>query len=488
MLRFAQPGKGAHPVKQASGAACAAREPFVVNERGHGQMRVLRPEFFDQVVFLTKRQKRGAHAPGFPRGLVAAGQRHVLQVSDSDEAPFGARRIASQKFASPDFLVEAEKKGYLIPGNLRNGALNRLAQVARSYQSNSSPFRDSEDLTQAYRLYVLALSRGADLGAMNRLREAKALNVRVKWFLAAAYALAGRTDVANSMLNAAMPLSKWDYTFDRTLGSDLRDEAIQLIALCALDNQREIQTLVSRISETLASDEWLDTQSVAFALIALSDYVNRYPVDKTMLFEYAFDRKSERVKSDKPLWNGELMSQAKRGSIRLTLENKGEATLYARLIVSGQAGQGEELPYENDLSLAVSYVDMNGEPIDITSLAQGDNFVANVTLKNSSFYPVRHVVLSQIFPAGWEILNTRYVRSANPGADEIGIQYQDVRDDRVYSHIDLLPSGRQVAIRVNLCAVYPGRFYLPPVSCEAMYDARIRANTEGQQVEVNMRE
>ena len=139
------------------------------------------------------------------------------------------------------------------------------------------------------------------------------------------------------------------------------------------------------------------------------------------------------------------------------------------------------------MSLAVSYVDMNGEPIDITSLAQGDNFVANVTLKNSSFYPVRHVVLSQIFPAGWEILNTRYARPANPGANEVGIQYQDVRDDRVYSHIDLLPSGRQVAIRVNLCAVYPGQFYLPPVSCEAMYDARIRANTKGQQVEVNMR-
>lgn len=411
------------------------------------------------------------------------------QIADGDFAywPGTTSSHAWGSVYAVHFLVEAEKKGYLIPGNLRNGALNRLAQVARSYQSNSSPFRDSEDLTQAYRLYVLTLSRGADLGAMNRLREAKALNVRVKWFLAAAYALAGRTDVANSMLNAAMPLSKWDYTFDRTFGSDLRNEAIQLIALCALDNQREIQPLVSRISETLASDEWLDTQSVAFALIALSDYVNRYPMDKTMSFEYAFDGKNERVKSDKPLWNAELMSQAKRGSARLTIENKGESTLYARLVVSGQVGQGEELPYANGLSLAVSYVDMDGKPIDITSLAQGDNFVANVTLRNSSSYPVRHVVLSQIFPAGWEILNTRYARPANPGANEVGIQYQDVRDDRVYSHIDLLPSGRQVAIRVNLCAVYPGQFYLPPVSCEAMYDARIRANTKGQQVEVNMR-
>ena len=50
--------------------------------------------------------------------------------------------------------------------------------------------------------------------------------------------------------------------------------------------------------------------------------------------------------------------------------------------------------------------------------------------------------------------------------------------------IDVLPAGKQLTVKINACAVYPGQFYLPPVSCEAMYDRSIRANTEGRRVEV----
>jgi uncharacterized protein YfaS (alpha-2-macroglobulin family) len=42
-----------------------------------------------------------------------------------------------------------------------------------------------------------------------------------------------------------------------------------------------------------------------------------------------------------------------------------------------------------------------------------------------------------------------------------------------------------VTVRLNLAATYGGRFYLPPVWCEAMYDETVRANTEGRTVTVN---
>jgi len=38
--------------------------------------------------------------------------------------------------------------------------------------------------------------------------------------------------------------------------------------------------------------------------------------------------------------------------------------------------------------------------------------------------------------------------------------------------------------RVQLNAAYAGRYYLPTVGCEAMYDKRIRASTPGKWVEV----
>jgi uncharacterized protein YfaS (alpha-2-macroglobulin family) len=64
-----------------------------------------------------------------------------------------------------------------------------------------------------------------------------------------------------------------------------------------------------------------------------------------------------------------------------------------------------------------------------------------------------------------------------------GITYQDFRDDRVYSFFDL-GAGESVSVPVTLTATYPGRFYLPAVSCSAMYDASVSAVVPGRWVEV----
>ena len=66
-------------------------------------------------------------------------------------------------------------------------------------------------------------------------------------------------------------------------------------------------------------------------------------------------------------------------------------------------------------------------------------------------------------------------------------EYQDIRDDRVYSYFDIRKNVTQV-YRVQLNAAYPGRYYLPTVACSAMYDDGIFARVPGQWVEVTNRE
>ena len=61
--------------------------------------------------------------------------------------------------------------------------------------------------------------------------------------------------------------------------------------------------------------------------------------------------------------------------------------------------------------------------------------------------------------------------------------YQDIRDDRVYSYFNI-GAQRSQTYRVQLNAAYQGRFYLPSVGCEAMYDHTINARQPGQWVEV----
>lgn len=381
------------------------------------------------------------------------------------------------------FLLEASKKGYLVPEAMKQSVLNNLRRVARNWKPATSYYMDSEETTQAYRLYVLALAGSPEMGAMNRLKEMKDLASMSRWSLASAYALVGREDVAQDLISKTTALPSGYSEYDETFGSDVRDQSIQLMTLCLLDKGKEAATLVEELSKQLSSDDWLSTQSTAFALVALSDYLAKYRVDGVMDFTYACGGKDGQVKTDKNIWSETLLDKAGT-SASVELKNTGKSTLFARIITEGIPEQGEEKAYANGVSLAVSYVDLNGRPVNVAQLEQGTNFSAVVTVKNPSARGYNNLVLSEIFPAGWEILNTRFLNGAATDSLTAGVNYQDIRDDRVYSYIDRLPAGSQVTVKINLCAVYPGRFYLPPVYCEAMYDYLIRANTAGQEVSV----
>ena len=381
------------------------------------------------------------------------------------------------------FLLEAEKKGYLVPEGMKRDVLNDLSRIARNWKPETSYWAESEEMTQAYRLFVLALGQTAEVGAMNRLKESKTLAPMSRYLLAAGYALVGRPDVSKELIAKTTALTTAYSEYDRTFGSDLRDNSIRLMTLCLLDGGKEAALLANEISKTLASDDWLSTQSTAFSLVALSDYMKKYKVSGSMDFSYTLGGKTEKVSTTRNIWTETLLDKAA-SSVSLELKNTGKSTLFARLVTEGIPAEGKEKAYANGLTLAVSYMDHDGHPVNASTLQQGTNFTAVVTIANPSPRGYSHLVLTEVFPAGWEILNTRFLTGGTADNRAAGVNYQDIRDDRAYSYIDYLPAGKQVTVRINLCAVYPGRFYLPPVYCEAMYDHLVRANTEGEMVTV----
>ena len=381
------------------------------------------------------------------------------------------------------FLLEAEKKGYLVPEGMKRNALNDLSRIARNWKPEASYSAESEEMTQAYRLFVLALGQVAEVGAMNRLKESKTLMSMSRYLLAAGYALVGRPDVSKELVVKTTALTTACSGYDQTFGSDLRDTSIRLMTFCLLGDGKEAALLANEISKTLASDDWLSTQSTAFSLVALSDYMEKYKMSGLMDFSYAVDGKTKKVSTTRNIWTETLLDKAA-SSASLELKNTGKSTLFARLVAEGIPAEGKEEAYANGLTLAVSYMDHDGHPVNTSALQQGTNFTAVVTVANSSPRGYSHLVLTEVFPAGWEILNTRFLTGGTVDNRVTGVNYQDIRDDRAYSYIDYLPAGKQVTVRINLCAVYPGRFYLPPVYCEAMYDHLVRANTEGKMVTV----
>lgn len=106
------------------------------------------------------------------------------------------------------------------------------------WQGTKTAIKYQEDLTQAYRLYTLALANSPELGAMNRMKENKNLSVAAKWRLAAAYFYAGHQETARSIINNLQTKIDNYNELNYTYGSPERDEAMILETLTLL-NEKE---------------------------------------------------------------------------------------------------------------------------------------------------------------------------------------------------------------------------------------------------------
>ncbi len=123
---------------------------------------------------------------------------------------------------------------------------------------------------------------------------------------------------------------------------------------------------------------------------------------------------------------------------------------------------------------------MKMNPIDLAAVSQGQDIVADVRVKNPTQRALNNLVLSHLVAAGFQIKNPRFTGGA---ASAASVDYQDIRDDRVFTSFSLAP-GEDKTFLVVLNASYQGRFYQPGIAVEAMYDASVHANTKGQWVRI----
>jgi uncharacterized protein YfaS (alpha-2-macroglobulin family) len=380
------------------------------------------------------------------------------------------------------FLLEAEAKGYALPINVKKQWLRYQHREARRWKLSGDKTR-MDDLVQAYRLYTLALAGEPELGAMNRLRELEVISVQSRWRLAASYALAGQVASAERLVAQGVPEIPEYSGFNYSYGSRERDWAMILETLTLLDKRTEGLLLARKISEQLRSSRWMSTQTTAYCLLAISKFAGGQSSSREMEFTYQVDEGRETTAHTAMSMVQVALDTENRSGGRIRVNNTGKGVIFARLTMEGIPETGEETASRNNLDLSVRYTDMKGFPLDITQLRQGTDFLANVTITNPyGIQLYKDLALTQVFPSGWEIRNAR-MDEFTPvhSADEP--TYQDIRDDRVYTYFDLKKHSSSTFV-TQLNAAYLGKYYLPAVYCEAMYDEGVNASTAGRWVHV----
>jgi len=382
------------------------------------------------------------------------------------------------------FLLEAEKKGYTLPVGWKKDWVAYQKKQARRWSTSSENYYGYDMLDQAYRLYTLALAGDPELSAMNRLRTEANLGIDAKWRLAAAYALIGQQSVATKLIENMQITS--DKTpsgyYDFTYGSEYRNKAMILETLTLMNLPEKAFPLVNELSKDLSDNTWMSTQSTAYACLAISKYIGKNKPAGGIKFTYNVNGKGNAtVTSVKAIAQDSIKVKALSGSVNIT--NNTQAPLYARLIMEGIPAIGQETASASNLRISVEYTDLTGKAIDIKKIAQGTDFKATVRVTNPGLMGTyKNLSLSQIFPSGWEIRNTR-MEEGSSAYEADRPDYRDIRDDRVYSYFNLLPNQNKRFV-VVLNATYKGTFYMPQLNCEAMYDHTINAREPGSWVVV----
>jgi alpha-2-macroglobulin len=422
------------------------------------------------------------------------------------------------------FLIEAKNHGYTIPYGMLDKWKSYQRNAARNYNGsyNQDGYHyDNSDLIQAYRLYLLSLVGSPELGAMNRLRENGNLILQARWMLAAAYYQAGQKGIAveitKKLSTTVGPYRELDYSY----GSDFRDEAMMLETLTLLGDYDQAYNILNKLSEIMRGDAWLSTQETSYALMAMAKYAEKKGPGN-MDIQYRMNDGDWKTISGKASISQLALDLKKNKKGKIEIKNNSKAPVFTNLVMTGIPEAGNEIAEQKSINLAISYTDTKGNIIDPAKLPQGTDFIAEIKVTNDDYgQQLNNMALSFIIPSGWQVYNPRMtgnqfsVKTSKP-------QYMDIRDDRVYLFYSMEgahhrysyynnrnrqdnPSDEESddsanaendnksaspdysnsqVFRVALNASFAGKFYMPGIYTEAMYNKSIHAQTSGKWITV----
>ncbi len=378
-----------------------------------------------------------------------------------------------------DFLTRARQKGYAVPAQAFDIALDNLKNklaYAGDFQSGG------EDI--AYALYVLAANGRAAIGDLRYYAETKLDNFATplaKAQIGAALALYGDKPRADAVFRAALGAlsTPTDTTqgWRSDYGSDLRDSAATLTLASETRSGIDLVSLSSRVETERLAATYTSTQEDAWSLMAAHALMESLSEPKLVV-------DGEPLKG--PLFRS--LDEASLAIAPLKIANKGDRPVEVGITVRGIPATPEPAG-GNYYSLKREYFTLDGNPVDLNTVEQGARIVAVLNVTTTESQGAR-LVLNDPLPAGFEIDNPHILASGDVAAldwlDPVSdVAHVEFRSDRFIAAWDL-PAGGPTEFQFAYIAraVSPGTFAHPAALIEDMYRPERRARTETGSVEV----
>jgi len=362
------------------------------------------------------------------------------------------------------FLVEARKAGYQIPERVYKNMLSNLEHVTRGRFENRYELQQ-----QVYACYVMALAEKPQKSTVKFIRENRLKDIPAssQFQLALSFWMMGDERTARSLLPTEVHPIDVKRETGRNFNSSVRENAIMLDVLAEVyPDSPGIPVLVERLSKQAGRGRWSTTQDNAFALLAIGKVYRQ-----TEESDYTAELLIDGVKHSSFDESGLTLEDSSLPDRTVTVNLTGEGRCYLYWQLWGVPERPEYDEYDRGISVSREYLDIDGNHLDYQNVRHGELVIAKITMQALD-NEVKNVIVDDMLPAGFEIENPRLESRAQiPWIGDQGFSpdYLDMRDDRLHLYTSL-KRGKPKIFYYALRAVTRGRFTLPPITAECMYD------------------
>lgn len=372
------------------------------------------------------------------------------------------------------FMAEAAKQGY----NINPSIYNRIAAYVKNaniiFNEGAGRLdRRNNNVTKevnVYALYISAIMKMPNREMMNFVLDNRleSLDEVDRSLLSLAYSEIGDTKTALKILK---PDFKSIFVYREQFGSfnsPIRNTAMYLLALAyASPDSPKIKEIVKYLGENMTNGHFGNTQENAWTLMAMGKALKA--TDYEVLSQLMVDNKIYKDLKGKT----DIISDKNLIGKTIDLRNTGKKESYFNFMAEGVPLAKNKKSSFNGIEISRKFYDENGNSVNLSNVVQGQLIVATVTVKAVK-KDIHNVVIVDLLPGGLEVENPRISsRGSLKFQPEMTMSpgYQDIRDDRILTFVDELSGTRSYSYTMR--AITPGRFSVPNIYAEAMYDPDI---------------
>ncbi len=375
------------------------------------------------------------------------------------------------------FLTEAKERGYDVPDDMLTRGLAHLQQMA---EENPNSFGQARN--QAEAIYLLTRNGTVTTNFLERNRQWFETNAKDTWgedvadvYLAASYALMKNQSQADDLIGRFHLVGakmQAEDDFYNELGRD--SQYVDILALHFPERLHRLgeQDLMALVRPIM--DGEYNTISAAQAILALDTYARTVGKGNNALADLKIDEVIGQATKPLALSAGLYQEGTFDVDADALLFHKPDSNqlglkgLFYQVAESGFDHEPVTVALSDGIEVSREYRDKDGHVTTTAKLGEELNVVVRVRGTGDQY--IFNVAVLDLLPGGFEVVP----ESIQTGTCHFsGIDYADVREDRVLAFGDISNAVTEVTYRIK--ATNKGTYAVPPPQAEAMYHLKIRA-------------